>query len=117
MHRDWARAYGEVKRLRDFLAHNMGLSVLKGEEQLVVTTFHGTAFRAWSVENPSRLDLAYMTQALQVAEWLLDVVVWTTWRLGYDWSDEVADSAGVAFGATHAPPFEPPHALGVPERQ
>ena len=116
-HREWTRAYGEVKRLRDFLAHNMSLRAVPVNERLVVNWFHNTPFGEWMEQDPARLDIDFMLRALEVAEWMLDVVVWTTWRLGFNGNAVIRDTAGHPFSELNEPAFAPPHLLGVPQQQ
>lgn len=111
---EFAATYQQVKRLRDFLAHNEYLRASVEEERLLVTWYHDTAFGRWMDEDKTRLDLTFMAAAVDVANWLSDVAAWTTWRLGWNGSAQVQDSSGVVFSDEHAPPFTPPHQLDVP---
>lgn len=112
-HGEFVAAYTQVKRLRDFLAHNMILQA-SPEECLLVTWFHDTPFGEWMEEDATRLDLAFMTDAVEVAEWLSDVAAWTMWRLGWNGSAKIVDSKGIEFSDEHAPTLAAPHQLGVP---
>lgn len=111
-HREFSGAYEEVRRLRNFLAHNMALNVHPGTEYLAVGWFHTEAFGPWLEEDKRRLDLAFMTSALEVAVWLVDVVVWTRWKLGH--VKDARDTDDVLFSTSHEPSATPPQLLGVP---
>lgn len=113
-HDEFAATYTQIKRLRDFLAHNEYLRASSEEERLIVTWYHDTAFGRWMEEDKTRLNLTFMTEAVEVADWLSDVVAWTTWRLGWNGSAKIEDSNGVVFSDEHAPSPAPPHQLRVP---
>lgn len=113
-HDEFAATYTQIKRLRDFLAHNEYLRASSGEERLIVTWYRDTAFGRWMEEDKTRLNLTFMTEAVEVADWLSDVVAWTTWRLGWNGSAKIEDSNGVVFCDEHAPSPAPPHQLRVP---
>lgn len=113
-HGEFVATYMQVKRLRDFLAHNMYMRASSEEERLLVTWFHDTAFGRWMDEDKDRLNLVFMTEVVAVADWLSDVAAWTMWRLGWNGSAKIKDSKGVVFSAEHGPSLLPPHQLGVP---
>lgn len=112
-HGEFVATYMRVKRLRDFLAHNMAMKAL-AEERLSVVWFHDSAFGRWMEEDKTRLNLTFMTEAVEVADWLSDVAAWTMWRLGWNGNAKIEDSKGGVFSEEHAPPLSPPHQLGVP---
>lgn len=114
LHPEFVVTYKQVKRLRDFLAHNMAMKALPDEERLSVTWFHDSPMGRWMDEDRTRLNLGYLSEAVEVAEWLLDVAMWTFWKLGWNGNAQIKDSKGVVFSDAHAPSATPPHQLGVP---
>lgn len=113
LHAHYVETYQQVKRLRDFLAHNMSMKALS-EERLAVGWFHDSSIGRWMEEDESRLDLAFLLRAVEVAEWLLDVATWTTWKLGFNGNAVIEDSKGMIYSDEHRPPVSPPHNLTVP---
>jgi hypothetical protein len=113
-HAEFVATYAQVKRLRDFLAHNMAMKALPDDERLSVTWFHDTDMGRWMDEDRTRLNLTFMTEAVEVVDWLLDVAVWTFWKLGWNGNAEIKGSKGIEFSDAYAPSVAPPHDLGVP---
>ena len=114
LHAQFVATYAQVKRLRDFLAHNMAMKALPDEERLSVTWFHDTDMGRWMDQDRTRLNLTFMTEAVEVVEWLLDVATWTFWKLGWNGNAEIKGSKGMIFSDSYVPSAVPPHDLGVP---
>ncbi len=114
LHEHFVNAYKEVKRLRDFLAHNIAMRAKPDDERLIVNWFHTEPMGAFMEEDFTRLNLSFMSEAVEVAEWLLDIAMWTFWKLGWNGNAEIRDSKGIVFSDTYAPSAIPPHELGIP---
>ncbi|WP_223624096.1 hypothetical protein [Microbacterium sp. EST19A] len=112
-HRAFAASYEEIRRLRNFVAHNISLRAATDPERLAVGWFRDEPFGPWLDANRGGLDLAFMTKALELADWLADVVRWTSWRASGGYFRE-KDVRGVPFSDENEPPSEPPHTLGLP---
>lgn len=112
-HREYAAAYEEIRRLRNFIAHNISLRVAEGPERLAVGWYRTEPFGPWFEANQDGLDLAFMKKALEIADWLADVARWTSWKVsdGYFREHDVHD---VPFSDENEPASEPPHVLDLP---
>jgi hypothetical protein len=112
-HRAFGASYEEIRRLRNFLAHNYSLRADAEAERLRFGWYKGEPFGPWLEANEAGFDLAFMRRALEVAEWLADVAKWTSWRVSDGFYRE-NDKNGVEFSGDNEPASKPPQVLGLP---